>query len=660
LTNFLLSPTWEEHILRKERGNVSLDALFSPFSIGTLETENRIVMPSMGTNYASPEGFATERLIAYHVERARGGVGYITVEHTGVLQQGKASPNMLLISSDEHASRIKTMIDAVHDAGGKIVVQINHGGRQTSSAVTGSPIVGPSPISCPTRNEIPRELSTDEIEEIIEAFTLAAQRVKNAGADGVELHMAHGYLLCSFLSPFSNRREDQYGGDIQGRSRFAREVLKSVRNRLGPEFPISCRLSADEYVDGGLTIDETKQIAQMLETEGANVLHVSACNAASGYLNHPPYYIEEGVFVHLAQAIKTVVKIPVITVGRIRDPVMADEILRDGRADLVSMGRALLADPHMPRKAREGCMEEINFCISCNRCIQTYRKGEVRCAVNPETGNEYRFRLTTSDRPKRVWVVGGGPAGLKAAEIAALKGHLVTLFEKDHKLGGRMRLAAIPPKKAILNEFLDYLERRVRGLEVTLNLGKECTHDMLLADKPDAVIVATGALPLVPDWPGVKESGALSVDAVLSDEGRVGKKVLVVGAGGIGAETADYLSEMGKEVTLVEMLEEIASDLVVHLKHYLSKRLAEKGITILTSTAVKELGKGYALVEDASGTRKIDGFDTIVLAVGSKPDNRVAKDLEGKVPELHVIGDASEPREALEAVYEGEEIALKI
>ncbi|MFQ6078179.1 MAG: FAD-dependent oxidoreductase [Thermodesulfobacteriota bacterium] len=639
---------------------MSLDLLFSPFSIGTLEMQNRIVMPPMATNYASPEGFATDRQTAYYVERARGGVGYISVEHTGILQQGKASPNMLLISSNEHASRIERMVEAVHGARGKIIVQINHAGRQTSSAITGSPIVGPSPISCPTRNEIPRELSVGEIEEIVEAFTIAAQRVKETGADGVELHMAHGYLICSFLSPFSNRRRDRYGGDLQGRARLATEVLNSVRNRVGPDFPISCRLSGDEYIEGGLRIEETKQIAQILEREGADVLHVSACNAASGYLNHPPYYVEEGVFAHLAEGIKSVVNIPVITVGRIRNPVMADQILRDGKADLVSMGRALISDPRMPQKAKEGRLDEINYCMSCNRCIQTLRKEAVRCAVNPEAGNEYRFRISKSDRPKKAWIIGGGPGGLKAAEVAALRGHQVTVFERDQKLGGRLRLAAIPPKKAIWNDFLDYLERRVRGLGVTLELGKEFTVDMLGVIKPDVVIVASGALPFFPDWKGMQESRALSVDAALTGEGNVGKRVLVVGAGGIGAELADYLSEMGKEVTLVEMLEEIASDLVTHLKHYLSQRLSEKGVTILTSTKVKELGEGCVLVEDASGMRKIDGFDTIVLAVGSRANDRIAKSLDGKVPGLYVIGDASEPREALEAVYEGEEIALKI
>jgi len=641
---------------------MSLDKLFSSFSLRTLEMQNRIVMPPMATNYATGEGFVTERQVAYYVERARGGVGYITVEHTGILKQGKAKPNMLLISTDKHASRIGGLIEAIHRVGGKIVVQLNHAGRQTSSVVTGSPIVGPSPIPCPTRNEIPHELSVDEIEDIIEAFSKAAERVRKAGADGVEIHMCHGYLICSFLSPFSNKREDRYGGNIQGRSRFAVEVLNSVRNRVGPDFPIICRLSGDEYVEGGLRIEETKQIAKILEKEGADTLHVSACNAASVYPSpFPPYYVEEGVFLHLAQAIESVVNIPVITVGRIRDPLMADEILRDEKADLVSMGRALIADPHMPKKAREGRFEEIIPCISCNRCLQTMRKGSLQCTVNPEAGNEARFRLSKAARPRKVWIVGGGPGGLKAAQIAALRGHQVTVFEKDHRLGGRMRLAAIPPKKGILNDFLDYLERRVRRLGVTLELGKEFTTDRLENDKPDVAIVASGALPRFPDWKGIEESGALSVDEVLSKRADlVGRRVLVVGGGGVGAETADFLSERGKEVTVVEMLDEIASDLVTPLKHFLSERLAKKGVTTLTSTMVKDLGKGYAVVEDASGRRKIGGFDTIVLAVGSIPNDSVAKSLQGKVTELYVIGDASQPREAMEAVYEGEEVTMKI
>jgi 2,4-dienoyl-CoA reductase-like NADH-dependent reductase (Old Yellow Enzyme family)/thioredoxin reductase len=640
---------------------MALEKLFSPFSIGSLKLANRIVMPPMATNYATPQGFVTDRQIAYYVERARGGVGYITVEHTGIHQQGKASPKMLMIHSDENAEKIKNLVEAVHAAGGKIVVQINHAGRQTFSKVTGETIVGPSAVPVLPAMETPRELTIREIEDLVATFTIAAERVKNTGADGVELHMAHGYLICSFLSPFSNKRKDRYGGTIAGRARFALEVLRSVRQRVGSGFPVICRLSGDEYVAGGLNVEDTRQIAKLLEKEGADALHISACNAASGFLNHPPYYVTEGVFVHLAEAVKARVDIPVITVGRIRNPLMADQIIADGKADLISMGRALIADPRLPQKAKEGRLAEIIPCISCNKCIQTLRMDSVRCSVNPETGNEGRFRYSKADRSKQVWVVGGGPGGLKAAEIAALRGHQVKIFEKKNELGGRVRLGANPPQKQVLNEFIDYLVRRVKSLGITIEMGKAFTSDMLEPVKPDVVVVATGASPQFPNWKGIEESGALSVDDVLADGADIGARVLVVGGGGTGAEIADLLSEIGKKVTLVEMLEDIASDLVNHLQHYLKQRLTQKGVAVLTSTRVKALGKGYVMIEDASGVRKLDDFDTIVLALGSEKSNdTIYKNLAGKVSELHVIGDARQPREIVDAVYEGEEIAVKL
>jgi NADPH-dependent 2,4-dienoyl-CoA reductase/sulfur reductase-like enzyme len=370
--------------------------------------------------------------------------------------------------------------------------------------------------------------------------------------------------------------------------------------------------------------------------------------------------VEEAVFTHLAEGIKSEVEIPVIAVGRIRHPTMADQVIGDGKADLISMGRALIADPHLPNKAKAGRSDEIIPCISCNKCIQTLRKDSVRCTVNPETGNEGQFRFSKAEQSKQVWVVGAGPGGLKAAEIAALRGHQVRVFEKENITGGRMRLGANPPKKAIYNEFLDYLEDRVKTLGVTLEMGKEFTAEMLDPLKPEALIVATGALPHLPDWKGVKESKALSVDEVLSEGAEIGQTILVVGGGGSGAEIADFLSEMGKGVTLVEMLENIASDLVTHLQHYLGQRLEQKGVTILRSTRVLELGKGYAMVEDASGVRRLNGFDTIVLALGSTPNDSIYKGLEGKMSELYLIGDAVEPREIVDAVYEAEAIAVKI
>ncbi len=284
----------------------------------------------------------------------------------------------------------------------------------------------------------------------------------------------------------------------------------------------------------------------------------------------------------------------------------------------------------------------------------------MRCTVNPEAGNETRFKYVKTEHIKKVWVVGGGPGGLKAAEIAALRGHRVTIFEKENNLGGRMRLGAVPPHKAVYNDFLDYLENRITTLGVSTVIGKEFTVDMLKTGKPDAVIVATGARPLMPEWEGIQESKAVSIDDVLSGRVETGEDILIVGGSGSGAEIADYLSDMNKKVTIVEMLEGIATDLVNHLQHYVLKRLNEKNVTMLTSTQVKSLGKGFVVVEDASGTKRLNGFDTIVMAVGSIPDNRVHKELEGKIVERYVIGDALQPREIVDAVYEAQETATKL
>jgi 2,4-dienoyl-CoA reductase-like NADH-dependent reductase (Old Yellow Enzyme family)/NADPH-dependent 2,4-dienoyl-CoA reductase/sulfur reductase-like enzyme len=619
-----------------------------------------MVMPPMATNFASEDGFVNDRHIAYYVKRIKGGVGYITFEHTGVLKQGRAFPNMALIDSDQHITHFKRLVEAIHQESGKIVIQINHAGRQTSTSITGSPIVAPSAIPCPVRKEMPKELSLEEIQKIIEAFGEAARRVKETEADGVEIHMAHGYLINQFLSPFSNKRADEYGGSPDRRMKMAIEVLRTVRNKVGPDFTVLCRLSADEYVEGGLKLEDTKEIAKALERNGADALHISACVAASGYLNHPPYYAEEGVFVHLAQGIKSVVSIPIIAVGRIRTPELANQILEGNKADLISMGRALIADPNLPMKVLQGRTEEIIPCISCNRCVLSIRKGALQCAVNPETGREGVFILQKADRPKKVWIIGGGPAGMKAAEIAALRGHQVTLYEKTEGLGGKFLLAAIPPRKQVLKEFIDQLTGQLKNLPVKIALGKPFTLVSLKRGRPDVVIVAIGAKPFFPPIDGIRESGAISVEDALSGSVPLGRKVLVVGGGGIGAEVADHLSENGKEVTLVEMREGIALDLVTHLQYFLNKRLKEKGVRMLTSTKAVRFEKEGLWVEDSQGTKRLAGFDSIVIALGSIPNDELVESLKGKVPEVYVVGDASKPREVMEAVLEGEEVALKI
>lgn len=639
---------------------IGFAALSNPFQIGNLKLNNRIVMPPMATNFAGPDGSVNERHIAYYVRRAQGGAGYITFEHTGVLQQGKAFPSMALIDSDRQIPSFRKLTEAIHREGGKIVIQINHAGRQTSSAITGSPLVAPSAIPCPVRKEGPVALSPEQIPKIVEAFALAAGRVKEAGADGVEIHMAHGYLLNQFLSPYSNKREDEYGGNAQRRMRAPIEVLQAVRHKVGLDFPIICRLSADEYVEEGLKLEASKEIAGALEKNGANALHISACVAASVYFNQPPYYVEEGVFAHLAQGIKSVVNIPVITVGRIRTPELANRILEDKKADLVSMGRALIADPDLPAKAFDGRREDIIPCISCNRCIVSIRKGALQCAVNPETGREGVFIVKKTTRPKKVWIIGGGPAGMKAAEIAARRGHQVTLYEKENQLGGQFLLAAVPPQKQVLQEFVEYLARQLGRLSVKVVMGKLFEPSLLEEERPEAAILATGARPFLPPIEGIREAATFSTWEALSNPASLGRRVLVVGGGGIGAEVADYLSEKGKEVTLIEMREGIALDLPIHLQHFLNLRLQSKGVEVRTSTKAVRFQKDGLCIEASGGTAKLEGFDSTVIALGSVPNDELAKIVKQIISEVYVVGDAARPRELMEALAEAEEAALKI
>ena len=634
--------------------------LFAPYRIGKITLRNRIVMPPMATNFADPEGTVNERHIVYYRRRARGGAGLIIFEHTGIAKQGKAFPNMALIDSDARIPPFKKLVQAVHEEGGKFFIQINHAGRQTLSAYTGCPTVAPSPIPCPVRQEMPKALSQQEICELIQAYAEAAGRAKEAGANGVEIHMAHGYLLNQFLSPFSNRREDEYGGSLERRLRMPLEVLQAVRNKVGSDFPVTCRFSADEYVEGGLRIEDSKRIARKLEEHGADALHVSACIGASGYLVHPSYYSPEGVFVPLAAAIKSVVRIPVITVGRIRTPALADQILKENKADFVSMGRALIADPELPLKAQQDRTAEIIPCISCNRCALSIRKGALQCAVNPEAGREETLTLRETKIPKKVWVVGGGPAGLKTAGIAARRGHRVTLFEKKNELGGQFLLAAIPPYKQVLNDFTRQLIDETRKLPIEICLGKTFDETLLEKDRPDVLVLATGAKSSLPPIEGMGSLSAISPGDALSSPDKLGRKVLIIGGGGIGAETADFLSEEGKEVTLVEMREGIALDLVGHLQYFLNMRLKEKNVRILTSTKVLRFEPSGVWVEDSKGTRKLGGFDSVVAAIGAKPDNELTRSLKGKVPEIFVVGDAAQPREVLEALLEAEETAMKI
>jgi len=637
-----------------------LPHLFSPIKINNLEIPNRIVMPPMATNFGDSDGFVTDEVIAYYAERACGGAGYITIEHTAVRQDGRAFPTMLLISSDEHTKGFRKLVDAIHAEDGKVFIQINHAGRQTSTQTTGQPIVAPSAVRCPLRDETPKALSIAEIGELIGNFVSAAARVQAAGADGVEIHMAHGYILNQFLSPIVNQRSDEFGGGLANRMRAPLSVLRAVREVVGPTFPISCRISADEYMEGGLRLNDSQEIAKALEKNGADVIHVSACQSSSPFPLIPHYYLEEGAFLHLAAGIKSVVNIPVIAVGRIRNPKMAEQVVADGNADLVSMGRALIADPYLPHKAKAGRFDDIVPCISCNRCsISLVKVGSLRCTVNPEVSREGWLRVQKkADRPKKVWVIGGGPAGMKAAQIAALRGHDVCLFERQNQLGGRFRLAALPPGKACLQEFIDYLSVQLEKLKIKIVKGQPFDLNLLKTENPDAVILATGARTIVPGF--CEGADVITDEQVLKKEVDVAQQVLVLGGGDTGVEMADLLSSQGKKVTILEMREGLGIDMHPAIRSFLLQRLSDQGVSMLTSTKAVCFQNECLLTDGPTGSQELDCFDQIVSSVGAEPNNELANQIREQCQNFYMVGDAQDPRDAMEAVYEGQEAAMKI
>jgi len=632
--------------------------VLEPIPIGPMKVKNRFVMSPMVTNYADSDGAVNERFRAYHQTRAKGGVGLITVEATYVHPGGKGFQNQLGIYKDELIPGLKSLTEAVHGCGAKIAVQLYHAGRQTTSKVTGMSVVAPSPIPCPVKQEMPRELSLDEITELVEAFGQAARRAKEAGFDAVEIHGAHGYLLNQFLSPYSNKRTDEYGGAFENRMRFPLEVVQKVREEVGEDLAVVYRMSAEEYVPGGLTLEDTRVFARKLVEAGIDALHISGGVYESSAMIIQPAAIPQGCFVENAAAIKEAIngEVPVIVVGRIKDPVMAEQILREGKADLVAMGRALLADPELPKKVSEGKVEEIRKCIGCNQgCIdRLFQDLDITCLANALTGYETEFDIETpAEKKKKVLVIGGGPGGLEAARVAALRGHEVVIYEKQAKLGGQMRIAAVPPHKEEINDLTDFLINQVKKSDIVIEMGREADERKVQEIRPDAVIVATGSKPIIPEIPGIDQEKVVTAHEVLMGLVSVGEKVVIIGGGLVGCETAEFLADQGKQVTVVEMLDDIAIDVGSLNRALLLDRMAEKKIAVLTKSKVREITADGLVIEKEEGTEEITGIDTVVVAVGSRPRNNLLKSLEGQDIPVYAIGDCVKPRKIIEAIHEG-------
>ena len=641
-------------------------SLFSPGKIGTLVTKNRVIMPSMVRNYADEKGFVTPKYIA-NIERvARGGVGTICLEASFIRQDGKGFTHELGLHTDDVIPGLKLLVQAAHAHGVVIGPQLYHAGRQTSSKTTGMQPVAPSPIPDPTTNEMPKPLEIEEIRDIVEAYAKAARRAQEADCDFVEIHGAHGYLITQFLSPFSNIRDDIYGVTEEGRMRFVSEVIRAVRKVVGPEFPVTIRISADEMVPNGLILEDSAKVSRRLEELGIDAIHVSSGNYASfncGYMI-APMSMPDGLQVPFAEWIKSCVKIPVIAVGKIRSPAMADDIIRTGKADYVAIGRSLLADPDWPKKAEEGRVDQIRNCIACNEgCIsRLFAQQDVWCTVNPETGHEDEFAKQLSKAKKRVFIAGGGPAGMEAARIASLRGHRVALFEQRDNLGGTLLLASMPPKRPGWFELRDYLVGEMKRLGVNVRLGTKATAELARKEGADVAIVAIGASQYPPRIPGIEMKNVVLSRDLLEGTARVhGEKVVVLGGGTSGAQIADFLSQRGHDVTIITAGKEIAKDSAIVVRALLLDRLQQCGVTMLTDTRIVGIMKGKVLIVGPGDSEELPGelpADTVVASTGAKPNDSLADDLRKFVKQVFVVGDAVEPRDVTYAMLEGARAGL--
>jgi len=638
--------------------------VFKPIVINSMELKNRLVVPAMGSNLANPDGTVSDRLMHYLVARAKGGFALITTEAVSVSPHAQALRFDLGIWDDKFIPGFKDLAKAIHAYGAKLAIQLYHPGRQTSRLLSSS-VVAPSPIPCPICIDPPKELSVEEILEIEGQFVEGVRRAQEAEIDAVELHGAHGYLIAQFMSRYSNSRTDAYGGDIEGLLRFPVEIIRKIREKIGPKYPLIFRVSGDERVPGGRGIQETKVMVPILQRAGVDAFHVSTGVYGSVQYIVPPMAVPPGFNVNAAAEVKKVTSVPVISVGRIDDPYLAESILNEGLSDLIAMGRASLADPDLPEKMKEGNLQDIRLCIGCNQgCIDRVFKGEsISCLVNPEVGREKEMALVPTLRKRKVLVVGGGPGGMEAARVAALRGHEVYLCEKENKLGGQLDLAAIPPCRQDIAKAVNFLAQHISKAGVKVNLNSEVNLELVAKLKPEVVIIATGGMPLIPDIPGIREKKVMTAFDILKGNVKPGRNILIIGGGSVGAEIADLLSPLrGRKVTLVEMLPEIARDLGDESRSFLLESLIQKNVKIITGAKIKSIEADGVIVERSGNEERLLGFQTIILSVGVSPVNDLAGKIKEKlnIEEVHIIGDAKEPRKAINAIAEGAEIGRKI
>lgn len=638
--------------------------LLSPITIGSVQVRNRVYMPSMLTNFAAINGEVTERQIAYYEERAKGGAGIINVEGSAVDQGGKPFIRGISIADDAKIKGLSRLAQAIKVHGARASIQLIHGGRCVNPQISGNPVSLASyvPAYSPLAESVVMDI--DDIQAVVRAFAAAALRARAAGFDMVELHGAHGYLLQQFASPLTNQRTDDYGGSTEKRLRFPLEVIRAVRRAVGPDFPIVYRHNAEDGLPGGLELEETLRMVNPFVDSGVDALHISCGMPESKHWISPPPRMPQAWKADVAAAVKQAIhsRVPVITVGRIINPLMAEEVITSGKADMVAVGRALIADPFLVVKYARGTAGEIVPCISCNEgCTgRTGKLLDITCAVNPRVGRELcRPREEKSAHTCNVAVVGGGAAGMAAALAAAERGHRVTLFEKNSELGGLLFEASIPPFKQDIAGLRQCLVAAVSAMGVDIRCNTIADVEMLHGF--DAVIVATGSCPIFPPLFKKMRNAVTAADILLGTQ-TAGKRTLIVGGGLIGCETAEFLALKGCEVTVLERLPAVAADMEWRSRHMLIPELEKRGVTFMTGIEILETSEdGNLRVRDRFGVeRDMAPFDTTVISVGYRADNTLLGKLEAAGIASQAAGDCVKPARILEAVYAGFEAGIML
>lgn len=648
---------------------MNFEATFKPIYIGNMLVKNRLVVPAMDSAMCEEDGTIGKMACDYYGARAKGGFGMVITEIAAVDERGMGMPGQPRLYSEEYLAGLTKLASAIHRGGAKAIVQLHHAGRETTSAMIGQTPTAPSSIPSVVYREPVNEYTTEQVYDLVNAYIQAAVRCHQAGFDGVEFHSAHGYMGLQFMSPRTNKRIDEFGGGVSGRSYFHKLIIEGIRRECGPDFAIIVRIDSVEGRAGGLNEEESVVFARLLEDYGADALNVSAGTYASWDVIVPPTAWAQGWNWKICRRIRESVNIPVGLAGRFSDPYVIEQSIDRGDADFICLGRQSIADPDFPNKMAGGELADIVPCIGCTqRCMSfndhdTLQEGDwgVSCLLNPMSNNRKEVQYGPTETPKKVIVVGAGVAGMEAAWIAAERGHDVTLYEKngENRIGGQFLVASYPPFKQELTRPIKYFKHMCEKNGVKMVFNQEVDSDFIKAQKPDVLIIATGATPFKLNIPGNDADHVYLANDVLLGKKILGSSALVIGGGMVGMETAEFCKDYCDKVAVVEMREDVAMDLYMTVRADLLARVKNEGIEVHKNTKVSRIEGNTVFAEKDGQEVVFEDFDNIVFAVGSKA-HKIFDDVESLADEVHIIGDAKTPRSALEAIYEGARVGMKI